>query len=288
MDKRTVSVLQLLLTGVLWSIGGLFIKLTDMHPMALSASRSLLASVVILSYLKFKPRFTFDKPQIMGALCYVGTVSLFVSATKATTAANAILLQYGAPVYTAFLAFFILREKIKWYDVAAIAGIAVGMLVFFGDSFSGGRVAGNILAVASGVAFAGQAVCLRMHKKGSHVETILLGNIIAVMAGLPFVFSGPPALSQLAPIAVLGVFQLGIPYVLYSLASKNVTALDLILIPMIEPVLNPIWVFIGAGEKPGLSTVAGGVVIIATVVFKSVCALKHSKQNERDASHEAV
>jgi drug/metabolite transporter (DMT)-like permease len=148
------------------------------------------------------------------------------------------------------------------------------MLVFFADSMSGGNTLGNILAILSGFTFAGQAICMRLQKEGGGLETIVLGNLGAVMIGLPFIVMSPPSLPHIPPLLFLGVFQLGVAYLLYSLASRNVTALDIIVIPMIEPILNPIWVFIGLGEAPGAFAILGGFIVIIAVGFKSFFSLR--------------
>ena len=277
MNKRSIAVFQLTCAGFLWSLSGLFIKSVDLHPLAISSIRSAFAALVLLSYIKFRPKFSFSKAQIAGALCYVGTVTLFVFANKTTTAANAILLQYGAPIYVAFLGYWMLKEQLRWFDYVAVGGVAAGMLVFFADSLSGGNLLGNILAILSGFTFAGQAICMRLQKKGG-LETILLGNFIAMAIGIPFVAMGPPSLAQMPSLFILGTFQLGFAYLLYSLASRNVTALDIIVIPMIEPILNPIWVFIGLGERPGTFSLIGGAIVISTVGFKSYFSLKESSE----------
>ncbi|MDF2536579.1 MAG: protein of unknown function transrane, partial [Bacillales bacterium] len=138
MNKRTISIFQLILTGFLWSIAGVFIKMIDMHPVALASARSFIGALVILSFLKFRPKFTFSKAQIFGSISFVGTVTFFVLANKMTTSANAVLLQYAAPIYVTFLSYFILREKLRWFDFASIAGMIIGMGVFFSDGLSGG------------------------------------------------------------------------------------------------------------------------------------------------------
>ena len=278
MQQRTVAVVQLILAGVLWSLGGILIKQIPLNPMAITSARSAISALVFLAYLKFKPKFTFSRSQIAGALCYVGTVSLFVGANKTTTAANAILLQYGAPGYVAFLAYFILGEKPNRWDILAVIGIALGMMVFFAGDVSAGQALGNVLAIVSGMTFAGLVVCLRLQKGGAQLETVLLGNIMAFAVGAPFLFAGPSVLPYAGPVLLLGVFQLGIPYVLYSLAAKNVTALDLIIIPTIEPILNTIWVFLGTGEAPGLFSVIGGLVVILVVAIRSVGALRENAE----------
>ena len=279
MNQRSAAVAQLVLAGFLWSLGGILLKHVDMPPMAITSARSAVSAAVLLVYLKFRPRFTFSKPQIIGAFCYVGTVSLFVAANKNTTAANAILLQYGAPVYTAFLAYFILGEKLHKRDILAIIGIIIGILIFFAGDLSGGQALGNILAVLSGMTFAGLSVSMRMQKSGSPMETVLLGNILAFFTGLPFLLSAPAVLPYMAPLLTLGVFQLGIPYILYALAAKNVTALDLILIPMIEPILNPVWVFFGTGENPGAYSIIGGVFVICVVSLRSYWMTREGKKD---------
>lgn len=276
MDKRSVAVIQLVFTGILWSLSGLFIKSIALHPFAISSIRSAFAALVLLTYIKFRPKFSFSKAQIIGALCYVGTVSLFVFANKTTTAANAILLQYGAPIYVAFLGYWILSERLRWFDYVAVAGIAVGMIVFFADSVSGGGTLGNILAALSGFTFAAQAVCVRLQKDGGGFETILLGNLIAMAIGIPFVITGPPSVAQMPPLMFLGIFQLGVAYLLYSLASRNVTALDMMIIPMLEPILNPVWVFIFLGERPGVFALIGGTIVFIAVGFKSYFSLSQS------------
>jgi len=269
-----MAVIQLTVAGILWSLSGLIVKSVDLHPFAISSIRSSFAALVLLSYIKFRPRFSFSKAQILGALCYVGTVSLYMTAIKTTTAANAILLQYGAPIYAAFLGYWILKERLRWFDFVAVAGVAAGMIVFFADSLSGGAMLGNIFAILSGFTFAAQAISMRLQKENGGLETILLGNLIAVAVGAPFVVMGPPSLAQMPPLAFLGIFQLGVAYLLYSLASRNVTALDITVIPMLEPILSPTWVFIFLGERPGPFALAGGAIVIIMVGFKSYFSVK--------------
>ncbi|MDF2557632.1 MAG: protein of unknown function transrane [Bacillales bacterium] len=280
MNKRAISIYQLILTGLLWSIAGVFIKMIDMNAIALASARCFIGAFVILSFLKFRPKFTFSKVQIIGSISFVGTVTFFVLANKTTTSANAVLLQYAAPIYVTFLAYFILREKLRWFDFASIFGMIIGMGVFFSDGLSGGSMLGNMFGVLSGVSFAAQAICMRLHKEGSNIETILLGCIFTFLIGSPFLLASPPTVSEISPLLILGVFQFGIPYLLYPIASKNATSLDLVLIPMIEPIMNPVWVFLGTGEKPSIYAYIGGAIIISMVLFKSVFSLKYPLSKE--------
>lgn len=272
---KTRAVLFLLGAAFLWSLGGLLIKLVEWNPFAISGMRSAIAAIVILAFRR-RMRLNWSLPQLGGAFCYAATVVLFVLATKWTTAANAILLQYTAPIYVAVLSYWFLRERITRSDLAAIAVTIGGMTLFFLDDLSGGGVAGNIMAILSGIAFAGTALFLRKQKDGSPVESVFLGNVAAFLVGIPFMFQSLPGAAGWLALILLGVFQLGISYILYAEALKHVTALEGILIPIIEPILNPIWVFLLLKEKPGQWAVAGGIVVLAAITVRCLQTLRQN------------
>lgn len=267
LQNRTKAILFLVITAILWSAGGLLIKLVNAHPLAIAGSRSAIAAVVILLYLR-KPKINWSFPQIGAALSYAGTVILFVCANKMTTAANAILLQFTAPIYAALLAAWLLKEKTRLADWVTILFTLGGMALFFLDNLDTRGVYGNIVALLSGVSFALFAVFMRMQKEGSPLESVLLGNVLTALIGLPFLFLGLPDQTGWISLALLGVVQLGIPYILYAKAVKHLSALETILIPVLEPILNPVWVFLTIGEFPGLLSIAGGVVVIIVVTLR--------------------
>jgi drug/metabolite transporter (DMT)-like permease len=269
-NLHTQAVLMLIATGLLWSIAGVVLKTSDVHPMAFSSVRCGVAAIVFFVALKGRPKFNFSRPQVIGALAYAATLTFFCVSTTITSAANAILLQYTSPVYIAVIAYFVLHEKIHWYDIAAIAGVLVGMWLLVSNSYSVNSPAGNALAIGGGICFAVMAVALRIQKDGSPYEMVLLGNIIGFLIGLPFLFLHPPTLPSLLPVAFLGVCQIGIPYLLYARASKNAKAIDLAVLPALEPVLNPVWVFLATGENPGRRVVIGGAILLGVVVIKSI------------------
>jgi drug/metabolite transporter (DMT)-like permease len=278
MDRKSRAVLFLIIAAVLWSSGGLLIKLVAWNPLAIAGGRSAIAALVILAFRR-RMRFTWSAPQVGGAVCYAATVILFVLATKWTTAANAILLQYTAPIYVALLSYWLLRERITKSDLTAIAATFGGMILFFLDDLSGGGIAGNFIAILSGFAFAGTALFLRKQRDGSPIESVFLGNILAFLIGFPFMFQALPGASSWLGLILLGVFQLGCSYILYAEAMKSVTALEGILIPIIEPVLNPIWVFLILGEKPGRWAVLGGAVVLASITLRCLKALRQINRN---------
>lgn len=271
------ALLLLVATALLWSIGGLFIKSVAWNPFAIAGMRSAIASLVIFSYLK-KPKINFSKPQIIGAIAYALTVILFVTANKNTTAANAIILQYTAPVYVSILGAIFLKERTRFADIVTIIFVLGGMLLFFIDSLSFGGTIGNILALISGLTFAILTVSMRMQKDGSPMETTLIGNVLTALFGLPFMFQSMPSLQSWGALIILGVFQLGLSYVFYSIAMKKATAMEGILIPVIEPLLNPVWVLIFLGEKPSFLALTGGIIVIASVTLRCIVSVNKFKK----------
>ncbi|HCO70527.1 MAG TPA: EamA family transporter [Mesotoga infera] len=266
---RTKSVIFLIVTGLLWSMGGLLIKNVDSNPLAISGMRSIIAAVVILIALG-KPKFTWSFAQIASAVAYTATVILFVSANKMTTAANAILLQSTAPIYVALLSAWVLKEKAMLLDWITIVTVFGGMALFFFEKLDTRGMVGNVMAVASGITFALFNIFMRLQKDGSPVESVLLGNILAAAVGIPFLSGSLPSLSGWVSLIILGVAQLGLSYIFYSEAIKHSTALEAILILMIEPILSPVWVFLFMGEIPGRLPMMGGAIVIGAITIRFI------------------
>ena len=272
------AIILLVITSVLWSSGGLLIKSVDWHPLAISGARSFIAAIVIRVAFRREP-LNINKTQIAGAIGYLATVMLFVSATKLTTAANAIVLQYTAPIYVAIFGAWFLKERTTALDWMTIVFVFGGMILFFQDQMEAGHLLGNMLAVASGVSLAMMAMAMRKQKDGSPFGSVFLGNVLAFLGGIPFMLGGGPDLAGWGAIVLLGCFQLGLSYVLYSIAIKHVTALEATIITMIEPVLNPVWVFLLLGEVPGPWSLAGGLVILAAIIARyAIPALRTAKE----------
>ncbi len=263
------AIASLVAASVLWSSGGLLIKFVALNPLAIAGMRSAIAAVVLTAVIR-KPHFHFSFPQIGGAVSYAATVILFISATKLTTAANAIILQYTAPIYVALFSSRFLKEKIHWFDAAAVAVVLCGIFLFFLDDLTPGGYFGNVLALCAGFSMAWLGLFLRKQKDASPIETVLLGNLITIFVTFPFMLSGRPGLFDWLGLGALGVFQIGFSYVLYSHAIKKVKAIDAMLIFTIEPVLNPVWVYLFIGETPGRWALVGGVLVITAVVSRGV------------------
>jgi drug/metabolite transporter (DMT)-like permease len=268
-NSRKIAVLQLIGAAILWSTGGVLVKFIDWNPMAIAGCRSGIAALVLV-FAVGRLHLTWSLPQLGGAVCYAAMVILFVVGNKLTTAANVIFLQYTAPVYVALLSSYFLKEKTTKKDWMILAVVVLGMILLVSDNLSLTGGLGNLCGILSGMSFAAMVILLRKQKEGSAVESVVLGNILTMLVSLPFLFDEGPSLAGWGCLWLLGIFQLGFSYVLYTRALKVVTALEAVLIPYFEPVLNPLWAFLFIHESPGPSAMVGGAIILAAVAVKSV------------------
>ncbi len=273
---HTRAVGQLFLAALCWSLGGLLIKRADWPPLAVAGGRGAIAAIFLIALNRRALRFTWSPLQLGAAVAYAGCTVLFVTATKLTTAANAILLQYTAPVWVALFGAWLLGERTTRADWGAIAAVFVGMGLFFSDDLQFSGVLGNALAVLSGVAFAAMTLLMRKQKNSSAIESIILGNALAFGIGLPFMLTAPhlPTPGGWLALVLLGVVQLGISYQLYARAIRHVTALEAVLLPVIEPILNPIWVLLAFGERPSPRALLGGGVVLVAVTLRAAVGLR--------------
>jgi drug/metabolite transporter (DMT)-like permease len=256
---------------MLWSLGGVLIKSIDLNPAAIAGSRSLIALVVMTLAMPGVLR-KVSRRTIPGAIAYSATVFLFVVATKLTTAANAIFLQYTAPIYIAMISPWFLGERTNWQDWLLVLLALSGVGLFFLDQLSFQGLSGVVAALASGFAFAWLAVLMRHQKAGSPEAVVLLGNAFTFLMALPWMF---PILriEQNGPrLLLLGIVQLTIPYLLYSVAIRHVRALDASIISIIEPILNPVWVMLATGERPAFWSIVGGIIVLTTSLTRSLLA----------------
>lgn len=270
--SATVSPLLLVLgAAVLWSTGGLFIKATELSAFELSFGRSLLAAIVIVIVTR-REGFGINRITALTSILYAALLILFVLATKLTTAANAIFLQYTAPIYVLILEPIFYKEKFRMRDLVTVLACIAGMSLFFVGKLRPEDVSGNLFALASGVCFALFFLLLR-HSKARDVNrasSTIYGNLIVAVICAPAFFSaarrGISAL-DVASIAYLGIVQIGFAYLLFTLAmARGVRSLDAGIVGYIEPVLNPIWVFLFIGERPAGWAIIGGAIIVASVM----------------------
>ena len=269
------SVGLLLAAALGWSLAGVLFKFVQWPPLAVAGGRGLIAAVLLLLVRARTLRFTWSPLQLGTAVAYAGCTVLFAAANKLTTAANAILLQYTAPVWIALLGAWLLGERTTRADWLTIAAVLTGMGVFLYDGLRLHDLAGILVAIASGACFGAMIILTRKQKDGSPIESIILGNFLGFLVGLPAIWSAPPLSgSSLAALLVLGVVQLGIPYLFYALAIKHVTALEAVLLPVAEPILNPLWVMLVIGEKPSALALLGGAIVLGAVTWRAVDSIR--------------
>ena len=269
--KTATAHIFLVIAALFWSLGGVLIKMLDLHPIAIAGARSTITMLIFLGLIK-KPKMEWNAYMVVGVLTYTAMVFLFVASTKLTTAANAILLQYTAPIYVAIFGYWLLNEGVDWLDWVSMAVIFTGLGLFFMDELSFSGFWGNIMALCGGVCFALFTVILRKHKSKLSYEIIFFGNLLTALISLPLLIKAMPEIQTFdwGILMVFGVVQLAIPYILYTKALNFVPALDAILIVMLEPILNPIWVFLVVGEQIGNWAFVGGLLVLVGSIGRAV------------------
>ena len=272
LTDHSKGVLAVVLTALLWSSGGLFIKLISLTSMQLSFFRCLIAAIVFAVIFR-KKVLKVNKLAILNAVFYATVLTLFVIATKTTTAANAIFLQSTAPIYV--LIFEPIINKTKWepINIITIAVCFIGMILFFLGELSPGHLEGNIVALLAGVAFAAFFLGMRKNDKEYQQSAIFYGNIIVAVICIPFILELETiSFNDLWMVSFLGVFQIAAAYAIFTYGIKRILAVEASIISMLEPVLNPVWVFLGYGEVPTTFAIIGGLIIISAISLRTVAA----------------
>lgn len=207
----------------------------------------------------------------MTGLFYAGVLVFFVMATKLTTAANAIFLQYTAPIYVLILEPLLLKTKFERVNLITIVFCFIGMALFFVGKLSPGDIEGNSFALVSGLCLTGMFLGMRKSGEDFKWSTIFYGNLfVALFTSFSMFEITTLSSSDLLMVGYLGIFQIGIAYVIFSYGINKVEAIEASLLAMIEPVLNPVWVLIGYGETPSTFAIAGGVIIVAAIALRTV------------------
>jgi len=273
-SQRARAMLLLAATALIWSSGGLAIKLVALPPMAITGVRSALSALTLAVLFRGRLSFRLTPARALAAASYAALLISNVAATKLTTAANAILLAYTAPVYVALLAPRLLGERTRPSDWLFIGVVLAGMVLFFLDRLSPQGLLGNLVAVGSGLCYAAFTLSMRAQKDASPVESVLLGHMLTACIGLPFLLGNLPDARAWLGLAYLGVIQQGVSLALYVWCIKRLGALEAILVMTLEPILNPVWVALGVGELPGLWACLGGAVVVAAVTLRALVQAK--------------
>ena len=273
------ALLLLAVCGLAWSTGGLLIKLVDWHPIAIWSARSAFAALLLWAVRRPSLR-GIGRAEWAAALTLAATTGLFILANKLTTAANAILIQYSAPIWIALFGRWFLGERTSRLDWITIVLVLGGIALFFADELAPGHLAGNLVALGAGIAFAFSTMTLRRvaldHTDDRPVDPlrpVLLGNLLAAVLGAPFLFlHAPPGPEGWAALVALGVAQQGAAYLAFTWAIRHATALEAMLIPIVEPIFSPLWVALAVGEIPGPWSLVGGAIVIGSVSLRAALA----------------
>lgn len=280
--------IAMLVAAVLWSGGGIGVKSATGTALAIAGWRAVFAAPVlaIAAIVEARRRKVPDAWSIgrrpltwAAAASYATMVVCYVVATKLTTAANSILIQYTGPAWIALLSGPVLGERVRLLDWFAVGACFVGMLLFFGGGLSAEGIQGNLVAVVSSFGFAGVPLWMRLELKRhpssqdlvalSPYVAMTLGNVIAAVVCAPSMIAHPLDGKSFVVVALLGIFQIGTAYVFYGHAVGRLSALRSSLLACVEPVLNPMWVLLLYSERPSAFAVAGGVLIIAAIALQA-------------------
>jgi drug/metabolite transporter, DME family len=262
------------IAGLLWSTGGLLIKLISLTAMQLAFFRCFIAAITF-GLLFRKKILLVNKLTFINSVFYAAIFITFVIATKKTTAANAIFLQSTAPIYVLIFEPIFNKTKYERINVITVAVCMVGMLLFFVGKIEPGHLEGNIIALFSGLAFASFFLGMKKNDPKFQNSSIFYGNVLVAIISIPFLFSLETLKTDdFLMVTFLGVFQIAFAYAFFSAGLKRIFAVEASIISMIEPVLNPVWVFIGYGEIPSVTGIIGGIIILTSITVRSLIAGK--------------
>lgn len=264
-------------TAFLWSTSGFFIKYLTINAFQISFYRSLIAALTVLAITfarKQKLKFEFDKVSNFAAIFYAGILILFVLATKMTSAANAIFLQFTAPMYLVVLEPLFLKTKFDSKNVVTIIVCIFGMVLFFFGKLELGNIYGNLLAICSGICFAMFSLLLKYkkvkHKNDNTLNNVVMGNALVAVIAFFIIFPELKLdLTQALILLYMGAIQIGVSYIIFNEGIKYVSATESMIIATLEAIFNPIWVFIGIGEAPSVYSILGGLIIFGAIIWRN-------------------
>ena len=279
--KQRTGVLCVFLAAVLYSIGGLCIKVIPWNGISINGGRTAIALVVIGLFLAATHHpLRLNRWIFLGALCVFGTNILYSVANKLTTAANTIVLQFTAPIFVIVFSLLFWKKKPQKLDLAACAVVFGGVLFFFVDSLEMGGGLGNLLALLSGVSYAGVFLMNDMPESDA-LSSVFWGEVISAVTGLPFLLQETEfPLAAIISLVILGVFQVAAAYILLAIGLKTTPPVMASLVSGIEPVLNPILVAVFYKEAMGVFALIGAAIVIVGVVGYNVIRAKQPAKTD--------
>lgn len=270
MTQRKNGIIEMLICATLWSIAGIFMKLLPWNGFAVASLRSMFAGLTIAIYMFLsKRKLKISRKTIVSGVLTGCVYTCFACANKLTTAANAIVLQFTSPVFIVIFSALFSHKKISRLEFITVVLTLAGIALFFFDKLESGYIMGNIVAIGAGMFMAGMFLTVGDLEGDARFTAILIGQSFTFLIGLPFVLTTHPEITfvTVGVVAILGVFQLGIAYILYIKASESCPPLACCLLGGLEPLLNPVWVMLFDGETPGIYAFFGGIIVIVTVTL---------------------
>lgn len=275
---RQRALVYLVIAALGWSSSGLFVKLISWGPLTIWGGRSIFTAIVLLIYLRQMPR-RFSRMEVFGAVGYMGAQFFFIAGNKVAPAANIIFLASAVPFFLIpLVGYSLLKERPARADWVATATIFAGMALFFGDDLSLEGFRGNFFGLLSGISVSIMILGMRAQKDATPAHSILLGSIIGGVIGIPLLVQAPFSPVDLSMVIFLGIFQLGVPFILYSTAIKVVPAMEATIIGTLEPIFNPLWVFLVLSEVPGKWAFLGGVLVVLAIIGRSLVSIGDETQ----------
>ncbi len=273
------GMLFVFLSAVCFSIGGLFMKLIPWNGLAINSARNIFSFLLLLLFiLEKKHRIVINKTVLIGALAITGTNILYCVANKLTTAGNTIILQFTMPIWVMLFSTLLLRKKPTRLDLVAAFFVFAGVICFFVDSLSTGHLAGDLLALLSGVFYSG-VFMMNARPESDSLSSVLIGMLLNVLTGLPFLIAERPLSAGpdvLIPILVLGIFQLGLAYIFLTTGLEDTPPIAASLISGIEPVLNPVLVAVFYGEMLTPLSLVGAAIVFISILTYNLLSLKRA------------
>ncbi len=276
--KQRLAIMQMVACAAMWSIAGILFKLIDWNPFVIAGFRALFAAFTVGIYMLLtKQKLVMSRNVLISAFFLAATFFCFVSANKLTTSANAIVLQFTSSIFIMLFSAAFLHQRYKAADHITVLLTFCGIAVFFVSGLHDGHLAGDIVGILAGVFMAGMYVSVGRMDQTEKMSGIFFGQVLTAVIGIPFMFFTEVNVTPVAVISIviLGVLQIGIPYILLALATNHCPPLALSLIGALEPLLNPVWVLIFDGERPGVFSIIGGVIVITAVTTQ--CVLQDRK-----------
>jgi len=264
----------ILAAALLWSMAGLLVKYIPWHPLAIASARSLLAALVFALAYRRRLLHRFNWTTLISGLALMLTQTGFIIANKMTTAANAIMLQYASPLFVVIFGAIFYHHRPSRREAIALGLALGGILLFFLDDLSPGNLLGNLIATGTGVSFS-LVFLLNSRPECDTPQSIFIGQVTTFLVGLPMLLQvGEMSTPSLLAILVLGFFQLGLAYFLFGIGIRLTRPLSANLLALVEPIANPIWVFLAFGELPGWLAGLGAVIVLGSILYLNLERLR--------------